>query len=1657
MAFLDFTFAPPSEPPPKYVPDYQPFHDLEDAALPGLNGKHEVPPNFGRLLLDACQSGNWILADHFVRELEAAWRAEDGHAGVRTAVNFQDPDDGMCAIVAATRQNKTAFVEKLANLGADVNLRIKDTSTALHYATASLKEDMVKLLISSGADATMAGGPLHQLPLHVGCMRKHGAFPIVQYLLYLSGEDARMAEDAAGETPLWRAAAASHIHLVKELLKQHGFEQLSYQNKMQNGDTVMHAVLRRNQTELLHIFLEAGAPVDAQNFDGVTLLHVAVGTSNKAALELLHQYHANPILVDKYDRTPLHLAVEKGLDQIVDLFTDRYKGSIHIRTKDGSTLAHIAALSGHPETVLTLLKRGVYLHMPNKSGALALHAAARTGHAPVVKALLARGSRVDAKTRDNYTALHLAIEYGKPNVVEVVLGAGASVHTKGGKNGETPLHIAARVPNGERSAWALLKCGASVIAKLENGETALHVAARAGAMKMVQILLQEKADPLAVSVAGETPFHIAVRACHFDIAKELLDFIVAKWDRYDAVSVVNMANVEGETPLHFVAEIIPEMVHGENDDLKLLQLVLDYNADAGAQTRLTLETPLHYCARNGSEHILAALLKSIGSDRAQTIINRQSNTGWSPLLTASEGGQVTIVKMLLKNHARVDVFDEMGKAALHIAAENGHLELVDLLLRSKAFVNAKTKLGVTALHLAAMKGWPEIVQLLVEKHAATVDSYTIAMKTPLHLAAQHGKLDICEMLLKMGASPLATDDHGQNPLHVAAECDNEAIVQLFLKVLADKNPLHLADMKGHTIAHIAAKNGSDAVMELLLRFNKNDTVSSKNKSSDSTVLHVAAAGGHIELVKMLLAAGSSPAIENADGMTAMHLAAKYGHLGVIDVLREVFSPKISSLKNGLTALHLASYCGQAEAARELLTVVPATVRSDEPSVSTATGFEIGCEAGLTALHLACKSGQEAIVRLLLNYPGVLVDVPADKTGYIPLHMAALNGHVAVVGLLLSRTGSQLNVPDAKGQTPLMIAAVRGHVNMAALLIGQGADLTLGDHNGWTALHCAAVAGHPEMVTLLCESGADTTALSKDKKIPLCYAVHAAHQGRQGHEGHVNVMAYLMQQKFSSFSLMDDSVFLMDMMHASKSQSQKPLFNFIKWCSSPMEIALKLSKFYFDTADRDKYHAKDLTLAAKYCSQVGERLLTLSCSKYNASEILRAEDRNGLSLMDMLVVENHKQAVALVPVQSFLTSIWYGGLKLSQWQIVLTFIVFLFCPPVWLVFSFPLPHHISEIPFLKLVVHITSHVYYILIMILVFMTPFRPLYKRTDLSPTPEEWLLVFWLIGNLLAEITSHEERRGLGRLRGVILVLGGLAVLVHVAAIGVDHGTMVVMLYVRCQLLATACFFADVQVLSYLSFHQLFGPFAIMLSDIVFDLMRFLVFFSVFLAGFSFSLSSLYEDFKPTTQTFPGGIMMDMVVDPFAACQLLYWAIFGLIDPFLQIPKPETSPSFALSVILILFGIYMMVTMVVLVNLLIAMLSDTYQRIKARSDLEWKFIRAKIIINMEKTPISPPPINILTLTVTLCLRAWTICRHRNAMKRVGSSDEKLIASSAAAAKAGRVLGWGSDELTRSRRRLSMITKDSPPKKLTDVAPWKTVLLAYEEEEDRGFDDDYYE
>jgi len=91
----------------------------------------------------------------------------------------------------------------------------------------------------------------------------------------------------------------------------------------------------------------------------------------------------------------MHLAAENGHASIIELLADKFKASIFERTKDGSTLMHIASLNGHSECATMLFKKGVYLHMPNKRGARSIHTAAGYGHVGIISTLLQRGEKVN--------------------------------------------------------------------------------------------------------------------------------------------------------------------------------------------------------------------------------------------------------------------------------------------------------------------------------------------------------------------------------------------------------------------------------------------------------------------------------------------------------------------------------------------------------------------------------------------------------------------------------------------------------------------------------------------------------------------------------------------------------------------------------------------------------------------------------------------------------------------------------------------------------------------------------------------------------------------------------------------------------------------------------------------------------------------------------------------------------------------------------------------------------------------------------------------------------------------------------------------------------------------------------------------------------------
>jgi ankyrin repeat protein len=66
----------------------------------------------------------------------------------------------------------------------------------------------------------------------------------------------------------------------------------------------------------------------------------------------------------------------------------------------------------------------------------------------------------------------------------------------------------------------------------------------------------------------------------------------------------------------------------------------------------------------------------------------------------------------------------------------------------------------------------------------------------------------------------------------------------------------------------------------------------------------------------------------------------------------------------------------------------------------------------------------------------------------------------------------------------MIAALRGHLELAKKLIARDADV---NKTGWTPLHYAATGGHVEMIQLLLDESAYIDAESPNRTTPLMMA------------------------------------------------------------------------------------------------------------------------------------------------------------------------------------------------------------------------------------------------------------------------------------------------------------------------------------------------------------------------------------------------------------------------------------------------------------------------------------------------------------------------------------------------------------------------------------------
>ena len=131
------------------------------------------------------------------------------------------------------------------------------------------------------------------------------------------------------------------------------------------------------------------------------------------------------------------------------------------------------------------------------------------------------------------------------------------------------------------------------------------------------------------------------------------------------------------------------------------------------------------------------------------------------------------------------------------------------------------------------------------------------------------------------------------------------------------------------------------------------------------------------------------------------------------------------------------------------------------------------------IHDAAKDGDLEKVKALLKLNPDLV-FSKDTNSYTPLFLAAIFDHKDVAELLLANK-ADVNSKDKNGETPLHWAAINNHIGMVKFLLASNADVNIKDNNGITPLHLAAFGGYEDVVELLLANKADVNAKATGDK------------------------------------------------------------------------------------------------------------------------------------------------------------------------------------------------------------------------------------------------------------------------------------------------------------------------------------------------------------------------------------------------------------------------------------------------------------------------------------------------------------------------------------------------------------------------------------------------
>ncbi|KAB2978602.1 MULTISPECIES: ankyrin repeat domain-containing protein [unclassified Wolbachia] len=364
----------------------------------------------------------------------------------------------------------------------------------------------------------------------------------------------------------------------------------------------------------------------------------------------------------------------------------------------------------------------------------------------------------------NCMLLHLAVECNSVPIVKLLLAKGVKVNEPiyeldEAKSKLTALHIAA-LHGHQEIVQLLLNNDANPLLKDSQGRTPRDIVGDVKGKKAIIKMLEEGEQRYAETRAtrrqpyrqgtlpqpnNKTPGNLAVNGNNATAAVQ-------------ACNARDQEENNGTTPNNRKI-----YVQDEDEQTSSNSIINENNTD---KVDDTLEREQALRERNAVEQKLQEVEQRLANNQKR--IEQTGHNQHSEQYGATYNGEQTFLNK-----------SNSGDSGIYFDADESEA-LGQSILENGEDINAQDKDGMTPLHWAVADNNKELAKLLI-KHRADVDARNRDKHTPLHYAAVHGYVEIAKYLIDNGANVNAQDQDEHIPLYFAVTNDNKELAKLLIK------------------------------------------------------------------------------------------------------------------------------------------------------------------------------------------------------------------------------------------------------------------------------------------------------------------------------------------------------------------------------------------------------------------------------------------------------------------------------------------------------------------------------------------------------------------------------------------------------------------------------------------------------------------------------------------------------------------------------------------------------------------------------------------------------------------------------------------------------------------------------------------------------------